>query len=393
MTTGVRLLRGPNTPMQPAFLELFYDLVYVFALTQITHLLVDDLTWRGALRAFVLLLALWWIWVLTAWLTDQFDPQHPLLQLYVILVMLGVLLMAIVLPQAFTRYGLLFALTYVTIHLTRHVFIIVAEWGTQLGQRSTRAAFWFTGSALLWIPGAFAEGWLRAVLWLAALIIDYVSAALRWPAPGLGEAPGWEMTIQESHLAERYRQVLVIALGEIILILGLTFADGHKGLTLHRTTVLVFAFASTALMWRLYIYRAGEQLGAAIAASTRPHRLSQWSSYAHMVMVAGILLTAVGFTVILEHPDGDPEPGWTAGIAGGPALFLAGRAAFEYVIFGRVSRPRWVAIILLAVVAGAALYLPPVATAAASTLVLAVVAVFDARRAHGRPPERPAPAT
>ncbi|MFK3980018.1 low temperature requirement protein A [Micromonospora sp. NPDC050397] len=393
MTTGVRLVRGPGSPMQPAFLELFYDLVYVFALTQITHLLVQDLSWRAALRAFVLLLALWWIWVLTAWLTDQFDPQHPLLQLYVILVMLGVLLMAIVLPQAFARYGLLFAVAYVAIHLTRHVFIMIAEWGTQLAQRSLRAAFWFTGSALLWIPGAFAEGWLRVVLWLAALTVDYVSAALRWPAPGLGEAPGWELTIQESHLAERYRQVLVIALGEIILILGLTFAQGEQGLTLHRTTVLVFAFASTALMWRLYIYRAGEQLAPAIAASSRPHRLSQWSSYAHMVMVAGILLTAVGFTVILEHPDGNPEPGWTAGIAGGPALFLAGRSAFEYVIFGRVSRSRWVAMILLAAVAGAAFHLPPVATAAAGTFVLAAVALFDTHRAYGRAPEPPAPPT
>ncbi|MFI6758879.1 low temperature requirement protein A [Micromonospora sp. NPDC050417] len=393
MITRVNLVRSPGTPMQPAFLELFYDLVYVFALTQITELLVDDLSWRGALRAFVLLLALWWIWVLTAWLTDQFDPQHPLLQLYVMIVMLGVLLMAIVLPQAFTRYGLLFALTYVTIHLTRLVFLLLVGWGTQLAQRSLRAAFWFSGSALLWIPGAFLEGWVRAVLWLAALTIDYVSAALRWPAPGLGGAPGWELTIQESHLAERYRQVLVIALGEIILILGLTFADGQKGLTLHRTLVLVLAFATTALMWRLYIYRAGEQLGPAIASSSRPHRLSQWSSYAHMVMVAGILLTAVGFTIILEHPNGSPDEGWTASIAGGPALFLVGRTGFEYVIFGRVSYPRWVAIVLLAAVAGGAFWLPAVATAAAVTFVLAAVVAFDTRRAQGRPLDPPTPPT
>lgn len=106
------------------------------------------------------------------------------------------------------------------------------------------------------------------MLWLVALGVDYVSAAFRWPTPGLGRAPGWELAIAETHLAERYRQVFIVALGEIVLTMGLTFSDGDfAGFTFDRTTVLVLSFASTALIWRLYIYRAGAQLGPAIAAS------------------------------------------------------------------------------------------------------------------------------
>jgi low temperature requirement protein LtrA len=194
-----------------------------------------------------------------------------------------------------------------------------------------------------------------------------------------------------THLAERYRQLFIVALGEIILILGLTFARTGPDFTLSRTTVLALSTISTALMWRLYIYRAGEQLGPAIAASPNPHRLSQWSSYLHMVMVAGVLLTAAGFTLIIEHPAAQPPPAWIAAIAGGPALFLAGRSAFEFVIYGRLTSPRPIGILLLAVVAATVVYLPPAITSAAATFILAGVAVFDTLRSHGLPPEPPSP--
>jgi low temperature requirement protein LtrA len=271
------------------------------------------------------------------------------------------------------------------------VFVVVGARGTELPNRSKRGAFWFSLSAPLWIAGGLTSGWARDVLWLFALAIDYISAALRWPTPKLGRASGGALAIVATHLAERYRQLFIVALGEIILILGLTFARTGPDFTVSRTTVLALSTISAALMWRLYIYRAGEQLGPAIAASPNPHRLSLWSSYMHMVMVAGILLTATGFTLIIDNPAEQPPPAWIAAIAGGPALFLAGRSAFEYVIYGRLTWSRPIGILLLAVVAATVVYLPPTITSSAATLILAAVVVFDTLRGHRVPPEQPSP--
>ncbi|MDG4782475.1 low temperature requirement protein A [Micromonospora sp. WMMD961] len=386
------LLRRREDSKQPAFLELFFDLVYVLTLTQLTHLLIDHLGWAGAFEAFVLLLALWWVWVLTAWMTDQFDPQHPVVQGYVILVMMAILVMAILVPRGLSGHSTAFAGFYVAINLGRCLFVLLGARGTLLPQRALRAGFWLAVSLIFWIASAFTEGWRRGVLWLMALAVDYLSAALRWPTPKLGRAPGWELAIAETHLAERYRQVIIVALGEIVLIMGITFANTDNAqFTFGRTVVLLLSLISTALMWRLYIYRAGQQLAPAIAVSPHPHRLSQWASYLHLVMIAGILLTAVGFTLIIEHPTTDPPPAWIAGIAGGPALFLAGRAGFEYLIFGRVTLPRLVGIVTLGGIGSLVVHLRPEITSAAATLVLAAVAALDAVRGHrrGREPARP----
>ncbi|GAA0368614.1 low temperature requirement protein A [Micromonospora gifhornensis] len=392
-TTAGPLLRTREAPKQPAFIELFFDLVYVFALTQLTHLMIDNLTLEGGFEALVLFLALWWVWVLTAWMTDQFDPQRASVQWYVILVMFGILLMAIQVPKGFDGNGLFFAITFSAINLGRFLFCAGAARGTTLLRHVLRARFWSVISTLFWIPGAFVEGWARGGLWLAALAVDYVSALLRWPTPWRSRrALGPALELAATHLAERYRQVFLIALGEIVLIMGLTFTNtGYDAFTPRRTVVLALSFASAALMWRLYIYQAGSQLAPAIAVSGNPHRLSQWSAYAHMAMVAGILLTAVGFTLAIEHPFERTPTSWVAAITGGPALFLAGRSAFEYVIFGRATWPRLMGILGLAGLSVIAPHLLPEVTLAATTFVLIALVAYETARGHRRPPKKPAP--
>ncbi|MFI7606660.1 low temperature requirement protein A [Micromonospora sp. NPDC049366] len=386
-------LRTRDAPKQPAFLELFFDLVYVFALTQLTHLLIDDLTLTGGFEALVLFLALWWLWVLTAWLTDQFDPQNTSVQWYVLVAMFGILLMAIQVPKGFDGNGLFFGVIFTVINLTRFLFVVCVARGTAVLRHATRAWFWAAISTALWIPGAFLDGWARGIVWLAALAIDYVSAALRWPTPWRKRQQNTPvLEIIATHLAERYRQVFIIALGEIVLIMGLTFStSGYENFTLDRTLVLTLSYVSAALMWRLYIYQAGSQLAPAIAASRNPHRLSQWSAYAHIAMIAGSILTAVGFTLAIDHPTEMTPAAWIAGITGGPALFLAGRAGFEYVIFGRITPPRPVGIVVLAALSPAAIHLRPEVTLAAATLVLAGIAVWDTASGYRRAPKQVAP--
>jgi low temperature requirement protein LtrA len=218
--------------------------------------------------------------------------------------------------------------------------------------------------------------------------MDFLGFGLGWPTPGLGRSriSDWEVT--SGHLGERYQQLLIIALGESILLIGLTFTSAFTPV---RAAAFVVAFATTVLLWRIYFYRAGTVLAEAIGASAKPGRLGQSVAYTHLVMVAGIVASAVGYALVIGHPLGHLNPAWLAVIFGGPALFLAGRSRFEYEVFARVSRSRVVGLLALAVLAPAMVPVPPLVAATVATAVLAGVAVNDAIRARKGPPEAPSP--
>jgi len=391
MTTSgaAELLRRPGEPQRAAFLELFFDLVFVFALATLSQELIERLGWSGGFQTLVLLLALWWVWSLTAGITDRFGPQRLAIQLMVIATMLGSLVMGAALPEAFGGQGLVFAGVYVGIQISRSLFLVLALRGHEVHRTGARVLFWFGVSAVPWLAGALAQGASRGALWTLAVAVDYTAGGLRYPTPGFGRAPTSEWPVVAEHIAERYRQFFIIALGELILITGFTFT--RSGFAAGRTAAVVVSFAITVLLWRIYIYRAGELLGAAITGAPDPLRLSLPASYAHLVMVASIVATAAGAEVVIAHPFGHTQPAWIAVILGGPALFLAGRALFEYAVFARVSRDRPIGLLVLVALAPAMLLVPPLLVALAAAVVLAGVAGSDAARARGRPPEQPSP--
>ncbi|MFG2100709.1 low temperature requirement protein A [Micromonospora echinaurantiaca] len=388
-TSDAKLLRSPEAPRRANFLELFFDLVFVVALVQLSNELIQDLTWSGAFQTLVLLLAMWWVWSVTAWITDLYDPQRPGIQLLVTATMLGSLVMVVALPDAFGERGLVFAGMYVAIHVGRQIFLVLALRGHELQSRSVRVLFWFGVSAVPWIAGALAHGGARAALWTLAVAVDYTARGFRFPTPGLGRSPESEYPIAAEHLAERYRQLFVIALGELILVTALTLSG--TGFAADRTAAFVVSFVATALFWRIYIYRSGQLLPAAIAAAPHPDRLAVSALTAHLLMMAGIVATAVGDELVIAHPLGHTQPAWVAVILGGPALFLVGRSFFEYAVFSRVSRDRVIGLLVLAALTPPMLLLPPLLAAIAAVAVLTGVAIADAARARGRPPEPPSP--
>jgi low temperature requirement protein LtrA len=369
---------------------LFFDLVYVLAWTQLSHGLIQQLNWTGAFQTLVLLLALWWVWVHTAGFTDQFDPQRPQIQLVVTVSMLDTLVLAAVAPEAFGQQG----------QSSRACTSPCRSGGASLSwssgpatKRSASMLGSWSGSGYRRCPGslgAVTQGSARATLWILAVAVDSAAKPLRWPVPRLDRAGVSEFAITGEHLAERFRQFFIIALGELILVTGLPFTAG--GVKADRTGALVVSFATTVLFWRIYIYRAGELLATAIAAARDPVRIGLAQAYAHLIMVAGIVVTAVGQELIIAHPSGHTRPAWTAAILGGPALFLAGRAIFEYAVFDRVSLDRPIGLLVLAAVAPVTLHLPPLLAATAATAVLAGVAIADAGRARVHPHEPPSPA-
>jgi low temperature requirement protein LtrA len=303
--------------------------------------------------------------------------------------MLGALVLAAVAPQAFSGQGLVFAGAYLAIQLGRTVFVVLVNPSREARRLYLRQLVWFGASAVPWIAGALTHHSTRAVLWTLAVILNSVALGHRFSVLRLGPASTAEYAIAGEHLAERYRQFFIIALGELILVTGLAFSS--SGLGAAHSAALVVSFATTAMLWRIYISRAGELLAATITASRDPVLTGVAATFAHLTMVAGIVVAAVGQELVIAHPLGQTQPAWTTVILGGPALFLAGRALFEYTVFARVSRDRPIGLLALAAAAPMTLHLPPLLAATAATAILAAIAIADAARARHRPPERPSP--
>ncbi|MBM0229904.1 low temperature requirement protein A, partial [Micromonospora sp. ATA51] len=169
-------------------------------------------------------------------------------------------------------------------------------------------------SAVPWIVGAVVHDDARGVLWTAALIIDYVAARLGWPLPGRGRSPASSWTVTGEHLAERYQQFIIIALGEMIIISGFGFSMSEFAGA--QWVAFAITFSSTVLLWRIYFYRAGTVLVEAVAGSARPGRLAESATYTHLVMVAGIVAAAVGYEIVIAHPGGHTDPAWLTVIVG-----------------------------------------------------------------------------
>ena len=380
---GISSTRVTNT-------ELFFDLVYVFAITQITHLLLGRLSWLGAGQALMLLLAVWWAWMYTAWVTNWFHPDARPVRVMLLAVMLVSLIMSATLPAAFGGRGLAFACAYVVMQTGRTAFVVIAA-REQPGLRRNfqRILAWCAVAGAGWLAGGFAHGWARAAFWLAALAVDYAAPAAGFYTPGLGRSQTTDWTIAGSHLAERCQLFLIIVLGESILDTGAAF--GGLPITVASTTAVVFAFLASVTLWWIYFNRAADDSAAAIAAADDPGRLGRSAYvYFHLPMVAGVIALAVADDLAIAHPGGRAGGALIAAVLGGPALFLAGHALFKWAMFGVLSVPRLAAIAALAALVPVGLAVPPLALLGLVTAVLAAVAVWDSVVPHPAAPGPPA---
>ncbi|MFU8875635.1 low temperature requirement protein A [Micromonospora sp. SL4-19] len=393
------LLRKRGSPQQATFLELFFDLAFVFVIQRIALRVTEHLARPGLAEAWLalpnagktllLLMPLAWVWTMTAWTTARLDPRRLPVQVIVIMTMFGVLIMSAGLPTAFDGGGLAFAVPYVVIQVGRVVILKVMLRGHELEDRVTRDLVWFTLTGILWIVGAFTHDETRVMLWVAAAAGDYLAARLGWPVPKLGRARAIPWAAAGEHLADRYQQFLLIALGESVLALAAAYTMGLYDI--ESTAAFVIGFATTVLLWRIYFYRAGQILAEAIAASKNPTHLGRVAAFTHWTMILGIIITAIGYELTISHPLGHTALAWVVFILGGPALYVAGRAHFEYVVFARVSRPRIIGVITLALAAPLMHLLPPVLVSLTAALVLTGIAATDATRARGKPLEAPSP--
>lgn len=362
-----------------SFVELFFDLVFVFAITQISHTLLEHFTPRGLAQAALLLAAVWWVWIYTSWVTNWLDPETPPVRLMLFALMFAGLLLSTSLPEAFGEKGLLFAGAYVAMQLGRTLFALFSMRSSSPGnyRNFQRICAWLVVSGVFWITGALCQGDLRFGFWALALGIEYAGPALGFRFPGLGRSTTADWNVEGGHLAERCALFIIIALGESVLVTGATFAK----LAPTPETLLAFAnsFLSSVAMWWIYFHIGAERGSELIARSDDPGRIGRIAyTYIHLLLVAGIILVAVGDEFTLAHPGGHTEMRVALAVIAGPAFYLMGNLLFKRVTAGWFPLSHLVGLGLLALLWPLAAQLPPLGFSFGATTILVVVAAWEA---------------
>lgn len=380
-----RYLRNssPDEEAHASHLELFYDLVFVLAVTQVSHLLLGHLTWGGAGRSLLVLLVIWWAWTYTTWVTNMLDPDAIVVRLLVLSLMFGSLVIAVAIPDAFGSRALLFAGAYVAIQVGRTAFLafVVAGRGSPERVPATHILTWFLASGMFWLAGGFASGSTRITLWLVAIAIDYSAPLVFYRVPGRRPLSPSSWDVETSHFAERFQLFIIIALGESIIVTGATTSE--LPLDAARFAAFGLAFLSTAAFWWLYFHLVATISQRQLASAQESTRLARDGyTYLHVVIVAGIIVSAVGDELVIAHPrDTLPTPELVALVAG-PAIYLLGHVLFRLRMAGSIGWWRLagaIACVLVGLVG-----LDASALVVASLLVAVLAAVIASEQIAGR---------
>jgi low temperature requirement protein LtrA len=378
----------PNQHSRVTYAELFFDLVFVFAVTQLSHTLLGRFTPEGALQVTLLFLAVWWVWVYTSWITNWLDPEKTPVRLLLFALTLGGLVLSTSIPQAFESRGLWFAAAYAAMQVGKTVFLWASTSPSQTLARlnAIRITAWLTLTAMFWIAGGLAEGPLRPALWAVALGIEYISPAVRFWIPRYGASAVADWVVEGGHMAERCAGFIIIALGEAIVVNGATFAE----LTWTPENVAAFlsAFVGSIAMWWVYFHRGAGAGTELISRSSEPGRLGRLAyTYLHMPIVAGIILSAVADELVLKHPLGHSDIRTVLSAIGGPLLFLVGTILFKHAIRGFLQLSHGVGIVALALLAWFAAGLSPLVLSVFATAIMIAVAVWESLSLRSKPAE------
>jgi low temperature requirement protein LtrA len=360
------------------YIELFFDLIFILALTQLSRHLYDNQSLVGALESAVLVLAFWWIWIYTTWATNWLDPVRlPVRGAIIGLSLIG-LVMSTSIYESFGDRGVVFALSYVTLQLGRTAFTLlaVARHDRALHRTHLRILVWLSVAGVFWILGALLPLEFRLPLWGIALAIEYLSAGLGFRVPGMGKATADDWDISGPHIAERSALFVILALGESFLVTGFAFIE--QSISVDGVLGLLVAFVTAVTMWWLY-FDHGERVGSrAIASSRSPGRIARLAyTYVHAIIIAGIVLTSVSDKEVLKHPDAAISLATAITLIGGPVLYLVGLVLFRWIVARELLISHLAGVAALLVLFGLAFPLSPLVLAAIITAVLVSVAGWE----------------
>lgn len=362
-------------------IELFFDLVFVFAVTQLSHALLRDLTLPGLGRVALLFAAVWWVWIYTSWATNWLDPERLPVRSALLVLMFAGLMLSVSIPEAFETRGLIFAIAYVVMQVGRTLFFLWTLRGgdSVLRNNFQRILIWLSLSGVLWITGGLAEPQARVAWWAAAWCVELLAPRALYWVPLLGRSRTTDWNVDGGHMAERCALFVIIALGESLLVTGATFADIEWSPP--TVTAGVSAVLGTVLMWWIYFDTGADRAHHRIAHSNDPGRAARDSyTYLHAIIVAGVIGCAVADEVVLMHPGHGTTAGLVAIICG-PACYLVGTALFKWTTNDRKAPPlsHLAGLILLAALAWPTFNhaISPLVAGVLTTVVLAVVACWE----------------
>jgi low temperature requirement protein LtrA len=338
-------LRPPDEGPHPTTsVELFFDLVYVFAITQISHRLIAHLDLAGAGHAAFLLLVVWWAWIYTTWMVNWFDPASGKVRLILVSATLASLLISAAIPDAFGSDAPLFAGAYVAMQVGRNIAAAALLTRDHTLRRTLeRICCWSLLSGSLWIAGALVTGGLRFVFWGPALVIDLAAPILGYWTPGLGRSATDDYPIEGGHFAERFQSFIIIVLGESVVVTGATASS--RGLSSLVIASLVAAFLGIGALWWLYFGEVAEHSRRHLAEAPDTGVLARDAySYLHLPIVTGIIMVAVGDDLLITGPDRALSLAGATMMVGGPALYLVGESLFRLRMIGSVNPKRIVVI-------------------------------------------------
>ncbi len=359
-------------------LELFFDLVFVLAITQCTALMAHHPTWSGLAQGLLVLGILWWAWTGYAWLTSVVDPEEGAVRLVIFGAMAALLLVSLCVPEAFGSLGLAFALILGVVR-TAHIALFMLASPDDDGLRHSvlgLAVSTLIAVALLALASAF-DGLAQGALWALALFLDM-------GGPYFFGSEGWKL--MPGHFAERHGLIVIIALGESIVAIGVGAA--HE-LSLGIGTAAVLGVALTAAMWWVYFdvvaIVSGRRLAEAEAGRAQNELARDSYSYLHLIMIAGIVLTALGLKTTIGHFDDHLHTVPAFALLGGVAIYLLGLVAFRYRHVRTINRRKLGLAIVLLILVPVATEVPALlALAVANVLVWAMVAYETRTYGEGR---------
>jgi low temperature requirement protein LtrA len=321
-------------------LELFFDLVVVFGFTQVTRLMSNDLTWRGVGYGLLVLAALWWAWGGYAWLTNALEPEDGAVRAGMFGAMAAMLVVGLAVPGAFEANAVLFGVAYLVVRVLNLVLYLIASKGNAGFHRAVMrlAPTAAIGGGLILAAG-FADGPLRVALWVVALVVIY-SAAL------IGHGQGWN--ISPAHFAERYGLIVIIALGESVISLGLGAV--RISLTAGIVSAAVLGILVIAALWWAYfdvIAVLGQRQLSQASGPSRARLARDSYTYLHLPMIVGIVLFALGLELTVEHVDEPLAAVPAVALCGGLSLYYFSHVAMRirFVYFVRrttTDAPRWI---------------------------------------------------
>jgi low temperature requirement protein LtrA len=358
-------------------LELFFDLVFVLAITQCTALMADDPTWAGLARGLLVLGVLWWSWVGYAWLTSVLDPEEGGVRMVVFVAMAALLVVALCVPGAFGDDALLFACAYGVVRFSQiGLFLIASRENPALRQSVLGLAGGTAVGVGLIVAASGLDGWAQGAVWVLALALDMAE-------PFFFGSEGWSLE-HPGHFAERHGLIIIIALGESIVAIGI-----GAGVTVDAGVVAAatLGIAVAAALWWLYFdvvaLLSERDLARLPPGRERNERARDTYSYIHFPMVAGIVLLALGLKKTLEDVGKELDVVIASAMLGGVALYLLAHVAHRYRNIHTVNFHRLVCAVVLVLLIPVAVALPALAALAGLTAVVWALVGMEAMRYAG----------